>query len=298
MVETPALRDAHHEGFYGAVGPSMEAFYGLILDPAAGLLPLTPILTFSLIGFGLLVACRKHRTDGLIALSIAALTLLAICSMNNWRGGWTIGPRYLATIVPFVAWATLYGLDRLALRFPILTFCIALGTTAVALVASSIPSAYYPHLPPEFSRPLPQLFYILIAHDYAPYTAAGLLNIHGTASMAPLFLVAGLILLLCMKSIFGLRNRIKVLVGSGLIMVFLVWPLSSSGDTEVAISNAVAFITRNWTPQGHDLASKLERKMHDPTRKEQHLARRLKAVYLKEGRKQEARRIVTRNRAL
>ena len=93
-----------------------------------------------------------YRERGaVIALLAPALLLVAISCMNNWRGGWTVGPRYLTPILPFLAWRALQGLRRLPAR-PARIF--ALGALAVGLLLSGLPSAWYPHVPPKIPFPL------------------------------------------------------------------------------------------------------------------------------------------------
>lgn len=291
MVENAAFRSAHFEGIYGAVGPSAEALYGLLIDPAAGLFPLTPIVLFGVCGFGLLIRNRSERVDASIALSIIGLTLLAICSMNNWRGGWTIGPRYLAVVVPFIAWASLPCLDQISRRFPRLAFSLALGCTITALIASGLPSVYYPHLPPEFSHPLSQLFALLIAHDFAPYNLGNFVGLTGTQSMWPLCFIAAAALLFCLKTAFGWIEKAKLVIGSVVVAVCLLWPLTTRTPPEPKVRQAVAFITRNWTPQGQDLVTQLQQRLAASRHNETEIRSRLVELLLLEGRDTEAKKI-------
>jgi hypothetical protein len=297
MVETEALRVAHHRGFFGAEGPSWQALYGLLFDPGAGLLPLTPILAFALIGFIPLLVDRRSRFATTFAALIVSVTIAAICSMNNWRGGWTIGPRYLALVVPFLAWAAVEGLQWLASRVPMLAYAIALGSTAVGLLASGLPSAYYPHLPPEITRPLPQLFRVLVAHHYAPFNAGSVINLYGTASMIPLFAVGALALTWCVSSILDRAKALKLCVGSIAVFVVLTFPLVKSPDEDPAVSRAVAFITRRWTPDGHDMASSLITQLNASAGKNSELVARLVEIYREEGRYQEAAAVLRYRRA-
>ncbi len=290
MVENEALRTAHYEGMYGAVGPTWEAFYGLLLAPEAGLLPLTPVLAFALVGFVALLKDREQRLDAAVALAICVLTALAICSMNNWRGGWTIGPRYLAVIVPFLAWAALTGLDLIA-RFRARTaLALALGCTVVAIVASGVPSAYYPHLPPELSRPLPQLFRVLIAHDYAPFNAGAFVDAYGTRSMWPLLVAPALLLYRGLSTLYRPGDRLKVGLASAGVALCLLLPLWHRPQKEPGVAKAVAFITQNWSPEGHDRASELQRKLarspHNSALRQQ-----LVETYEAEGRRQKAQSV-------
>ena len=130
---------------YGASAlPQADALLGLTLSPGYGLLPLTPLFAAALL--------PPFRARGaMIALLAPALLLLAVACMNNWRGGWTVGPRYLTPILPFLAWRALEGLRRLPAR-PARIF--ALAALAAGLVMSGLPSAWYPHVPPEIAFPL------------------------------------------------------------------------------------------------------------------------------------------------
>ena len=197
FVESDAFRAAHEQGLYGAVGVSPAALYGLLLDPGAGLFPLTPLLCFGLPGLWLQLRERAQRAGGITCSALFVLSCLAIAAMNNWRGGWTVGPRYLAVCVPFLAFPALVALDRLARRAPLMAAGLGLGTAAASLVGSGIPSAYYPHLPPELTRPLPQLFSVLIAHDFAPPNLGNWFGVWGTASLLPLFAAGLAALALC-----------------------------------------------------------------------------------------------------
>jgi hypothetical protein len=290
MVENAAFRQAHHQGFYGAVGPHLSTLYGLLLDLGAGLFPLTPVLLLSLPGFLILLRERGRRAEGWCALAVTVLTVLAIASMNNWRGGWTIGPRYLALCVPFLAWVALIGLERFAEHAEPHAIVLGLGALLASLLASGLPSAYYPHLPPELTRPLPQLFAVLIAHDYAPLNAGAWLGLYGTASMLPLLAAALAALGLCLAPVAGLRLRLLLAVFSVVVAACLTAPLWHRPASEPGVPGAVAFITMHWSPEGHDRAARLQSELRSrPTMRDDDL-RHLAELYDSEGRGHEAQR--------
>jgi hypothetical protein len=215
--------------------------------------------------------------------------------MLLWRGGWTIGPRYLALLVPFLGWLALEGLADVARRAPKLAFACALGATATGMLASGLPSAYYPHLPPELTRPLPQLFAVLIAHDYAPPNAGAWFGVHGTASMLPLLLTALAALALCLRSLSGTRLRITTAAAGAAIACLLALPLCVRPLHERGVPDAVAFITRRFSPEGYDSAARLHAQLKQaPARSDEDLER-LARLYEVEGRTQEAR-LVRRGR--
>jgi len=294
MVENPVLRSAHQTGIYGAVGPTWKAFNGLLFDLAAGLFPLTPILVFALLGFVFLVIKRRQRLEAFSALAICSSTILVICSMNNWRGGWTIGPRYLAAIVPFMAWVALKALEIIASRFARLAVILALGCSGTAFLASGLPSAYYPHIPPELSHPLPQLFFVLISHDFAPLNAGNLFHIYGTKSMIPLLGASIIALFWILVSISGLWNRLVVLLGTVLLTVCLSSPLLiREGDRfeNMKVARVLSFVTNKWNPAGHDQATRLHKQINASKKIDRDLYRRLINTYMEEGRYRKAEEI-------
>lgn len=285
-VETTEFRELHEEGFFGSVGLQGDALYGLLFHPGAGLFPLTPILLFGVVGLAFLIADRRQRLDGAIATAVVLSTVLAIATMVNWRGGWTIGPRYLAVVYPFLAWGALVGLERLGRTRPRLAGALALGATGVGLVSSGIPSAYYPHYPAELDRPLTQIVRVLIAHDFAPFNAANLFGVYGTASMLPLALL-GLVVLVWIVGGAVRRDRAFVAIG-GVLVAFVVSALLSIDPRPSApdVRRARALITRTWDPSGHDRAAVLERELQNEGDADGY--RRLAALYEAEGREREA----------
>ncbi|MCB9596185.1 MAG: hypothetical protein H6719_25915 [Sandaracinaceae bacterium] len=287
-VEDDFFRGRHEEGFFGAVGVQPEALYGLLVHPGAGLLPLTPILLAAVVGLYLLVRRERTRMDGVTVLGLFLLTLLGIAVMNNWRGGWTIGPRYLALVYPFLGWAALVGLEPAWRRWPRATAAFAVGATAVGLLLSGVPSAYYPHYPIPVDRPVTQIVAVLMAHGYAPYTAANLLGVYAGWSMIPLALLGLATLVWIIEATPERSVRITAAIGGLLVAIGLAYPLTIDprpGHAEIL--EAQAFITRMWTPEGHDDAARLAASLAETPEPEgfERLAELLDA----EGRANEAR---------
>ena len=158
------------------------------------------------------------------------------------------------------------------------------------MLASGLPSAYYPHLPPELTRPLPQLFAVLIAHDYAPPNAGAWLGVYGTPSMLPLLMVAIAALALCVRPVEGWRARgvvaaFALVAAAGTSALLFVPPHDEHG-----VSEAVAFITRHWSPVGHDAAARSTQQLRArPVVRDDDL-QKLAAIYDEEGRTREAAR--------
>ncbi len=298
FVENPAFRANHEQGLFGADGFHPEAL-ALLFDRGFGLFALTPFLVFAALGLPRLLARRGTRADALASLLVVALSIGAILVMRIWRGGWTLGPRYLALTVPFFAWWAMEAFGWLATRARFAAYALALGTCAAGLVASGIPSVYYPHLPEELTRPLPQLFAVLLAHGYAPKAALGCLDVHGGLAMLPLaaLALAGLGLLVHRASARangGLDGRAARALGlslaSAAVAGVALLPTALGPAETPAVVDARAFVTEHWQPAGHDRAAQLEAAFR-ASPADTALAERLALTYDAEGRLREAARV-------
>lgn len=282
-VENDSFRAAHHEGLYGAVGVSGAALYGLLLDPGAGLFPLTPVLCLAPLGAIKLWRSGAQRALLVTALILTVGTVLVIAAMNNWRGGWTIGPRYLAGCVPFLGWLALHGLSSTQEIVRPWLWPMAVAGLITALVMSGTLSAYYPHLPKELTRPVAQLLPPLLEGGYAPRNALGLFDWHGGMTMLPLLLCA---LVVVVRSSAG--SLLVLLPGSALAFV-LIAGLTLPSDDEGRALKAVSFITRRWSPAGYDRASLLRAQLVREKVRTREEVDALVHLYETQGRRREAK---------
>jgi len=119
------------QGFFGIGVPSLRVLATLLLD-SRGLLVISPVLVLGGVGTGLLYR-RGHRAE--------ALTVVAIClcymGYNSGYflpfGGGFAGPRFLATMLPFLA----FPLALAFKRFPGPTVALA-GASATVMITATI----------------------------------------------------------------------------------------------------------------------------------------------------------------
>ncbi len=280
----PEYRAALNRGLFGLDGFSPEAAARLLLDPGFGLLPMTPFLLFAPLGFASLLRRRDARPDAAVALVVCVATWLAVACANNWRGGWTVGPRYLALLVPFLAWASVEGLRVVAARAPSLARALALGTAAASVAVSGTLSAWYPHVPPDIARPLPDLVALLARHHFVPATLANDVGLYGPATLAPLALAA-----VAALAYAGRRHlREPAVVAPALVVTVLALAVPLRSAPSVASTRAVAFVTRVWSPPGHDRPARLLHRIAHEARPSRADLRTLAALYRAEGRDEEA----------
>jgi hypothetical protein len=192
LENTQFVKDIDY-GFMGLRAPRLENLAGSFLAPFNGMFffaPWTALVVPAVVSF---FAVRRQRDPltGASLLVLGLLTLFISCH-SLWRGGWTLGPRY---IVPFVPFAALF----LALEAPsfgasrLWRWLLAAGILASIAVtgASSLVSQGF-HT--SFYNPLTEVVLPLLAKGYSTPTLAHLLGLRGLVAMLPLLLAALLLL--------------------------------------------------------------------------------------------------------
>lgn len=151
-LDIVGLSAVHTQGLNGATTFHWEALRELILSPTFGLLAGMPLVLLCVL---MPPRHRKRwRVPELVALTLCALTAVAIAFVEHWRAGWTVGPRYLVMLLPLLGWCAALSLRRMAHLAPWLGQGLTLGLVAVGLVRSGWASAHYPHLPEQVRNPV------------------------------------------------------------------------------------------------------------------------------------------------
>jgi hypothetical protein len=103
--------------------------------------------------------------------------------MSNWRAGWCVGPRYIATVAPFLLLPLVELWPRLPRRW---STAVIAGLTVPSVLLNVVSGALYPHYPEAFDNPVFDLAFPLLGAGYTPYGLGWLLGLRGLAAMAPL----------------------------------------------------------------------------------------------------------------
>ena len=180
FLENRAYVEVHRSGFFGVNLPKADAFFGSLFSPGTGLFFYSPVLII-----GLLVLClycvRKQpdarlphqRALALIGLIGFIAEVLFISGHTGWRGGWTLGPRYIIGVVPILAVWTVEGL-----AFPKIRFGLGLAA-GLSIVLTGFASALYPHLSDVYSNPLASFVFPSYANGEFSYGLAHALGLQG-----------------------------------------------------------------------------------------------------------------------
>lgn len=246
-IENPDfLRTGHSAGFHGLALPKLSAIGSSLFAPDYGLFVFSPILALGAVCASIVIM-RGARREGILFLAIAAVMLIFLGGMSNWRAGWCVGPRYIATVAPFLI-AGIAHAWRVVRARSVLTVAAA-GLLIVSVVLNSVSAAVYPHYPTEFDNPVFDLAFPLLGGGFVPYSL-GLLQFPGIWSLAPLAL---LLLLALSLSVGGEDPRPARWASHAAIAVAIaalcLVPLSRYGrGPNPAEARAAAFVRSTWDP--------------------------------------------------
>lgn len=206
----------HQQGFLGMTALRWDAFVGSTIAPDNGLLVFCPMLVLALPGW-VLMARRRQWAHLAITASVAVIYLLFISSINFWRGGWQMGPRYITAMLPFVLVPVAVALDAMARRWPLRAVGVAL--VAVGVVVYAVSCAVFPHFPEVFGNPLYEVTFRLLGDGLVAYSPGWAAGLRGVPGMLPYFTVlVAVIVAVALPRRAAWRSAIVGLAGAALIV--------------------------------------------------------------------------------
>ena len=177
----------HQRGFLGITRLRGEAFWGSLVRPDNGLLALSPWWLLAIPG-GALLWRRGERAAAAIAAAVAAIYLLFISSINFWRGGWEIGPRYITAMLPFLLPPIAAQLQ--AWRGRPVRFGLAAGLAGAGVGVYVLSSATFPYWPDSVGHPLYDITFRLLGENLSAPNLGGWLGAGGLVGLLPYLAVA------------------------------------------------------------------------------------------------------------
>lgn len=183
--------DLHSTGFMSLTYPHPSGLWGITFGSFRGLFFVSPVLLLAVAGFWLWWRSRRHRAEWLVCLWATVGFFLFNSSSIMWQGGFSVGPRYLVPMLPFM----ITGLGALAVSgwgksvwVRGLTAGLALVSAAVVW-AETIGGQQFPDwtLNPLFNYSWPHLAAGNIARNLGMA-----LNLSGWGSLIPLAVGVGI----------------------------------------------------------------------------------------------------------
>jgi hypothetical protein len=253
-LENPQFIEDIAPGFMGLREPRLLNLQDAFVAPYEGLFFFAPWMAL-MVGALILYPALSYRfdTSKLRKLfwchsgAVLALTLFIVCH-SLWRGGWTLGPRYIVPIVPFGAMLVLHGFHRVSLRFPSITrFVFTVGVLAAVFItaASSLVSQGFDLM---FYNPLQEVVLPMLSDGYITINLGNLVGLTGLSSIIPMIILMLPVILLLIWRIAENGAVEKRIFVSCLVVLCLVGGIRSlTLITEPVNANRVKaiFWTRN-----------------------------------------------------
>ena len=122
----------------------------------------SPVLALGVAGVVALFAARaaRMRREAWLVTAVCVLMFLFLAGMSNWRAGWCVGPRYIATVAPFLILPLLKLWPRVGGTW--WATAIATGLLIPSVLLNVVSGALYPHYPEAFDNPVFDLAFPLI----------------------------------------------------------------------------------------------------------------------------------------
>ncbi len=129
-------------------GPQFGRLISLLFSPFRGLFFSSPILLLAVVG--LIGLWKSRRAELMVIASVIVFFVLFNISFGGWYGGWSVVPRYLGPMVPFLA----LGLAPVLNRFPLQTALVAICSCLLFLLITVVDPQSPIGTNREFSLPI------------------------------------------------------------------------------------------------------------------------------------------------
>jgi hypothetical protein len=243
FLNDAAYMSWHQGGFLGIRVPDARAFALSLFSPLRGLFALSPFLAVSFFGLGRVRAKERAAFVMLVVLLVANAYFTSSFTYDSW--GWTVGPRHLTPLVPFLMLPVALVLQRLVSAPTTRGRSVALGLCASSVLATGL-VAFVNYVPDDVSTSLWVLAVPLLQDGFWPvsWLAAWVPN---PASGA--LLVALLVAVTAWLIAKALEWKASPLVLAA-VLVAHVGALRLATRHDAADRNARAFLEQVWVAPG------------------------------------------------
>lgn len=195
FLANPAFAAEAEQGLFGIVGPTEKTVWGVLLSPDKGLIYFSPVLAPALLAVVASALTSRWSKEAVLSFAVVLWMLLYNTSLVNWTGGWTVGPRYVTVIVPFLVFALALWLRELKPPRRHVLLAVVGGLALPSIVVTTATSTMFPHLQPDYENPVFECIWPLWRDGITPHSLGRwLAGLEGHANQAPFVVVVGLLL--------------------------------------------------------------------------------------------------------
>lgn len=236
----PEFRAIHGTGFLGLSAPSAKSFYQSFLAPDNGLFVLSPWLLLGIAGWIVAWRARRNRPEVAVAAGIGGIAVLFLTCLLFARGGWQLGPRYIAVAVPFFAAPAAAAIAALPERWLAAAVGLVLGGAMLHVAGGLMFPTWHDHL----ANPVIELAWPLLRDGYAPYCLALGLGVPMRFAMAPP-LLAGAGAVLGAARLRWRGTLVALLVAALFLAHFALYPRTRGQEAE----RIYGWVRSIWEPR-------------------------------------------------
>lgn len=243
-VDDPLFRLYHSQGvLFGFGRPHAQVLVDAFFTAEYGLFVFSPFLAVGL-GAAVVGAVKDARADFLLVSIVVVAMALFLSGMSNWRAGWcAAGPRYIASVAPFLAWALAMSWQRFWQHHPWPAAALA-GLVGASVFSCAIAGAHFPHYPLQFDNPIFQASLPLLREGFVPYSLGTAIGLRGLASLLPwVFLVVGAVLFALPRS-----GSLRIAGALGVAALFVTMTAALGRAPEIEREQALTFMRAIWEP--------------------------------------------------
>ncbi|HEY4244096.1 MAG TPA: hypothetical protein VGM88_29990 [Kofleriaceae bacterium] len=220
----------HQQGFLGITALRGEAFVGSLLRPDNGLFALSPWWLLAFPGFALLWR-RGERGVAAVGASVLVIYVLFVSSINFWRGGWQVGPRYIVAMLPFLLPPIAAQLQ--AWRTKPYAFGAACGLVVAGAAIYVGSAATFPYWPDSVVNPVAHLMFPMIAEGRAAPNVLSALGAPDALALAVYFAGAAALLGFVIARAGGRRALlVAAALGAVVVAAFCLYARGSAAADE------------------------------------------------------------------
>jgi hypothetical protein len=221
----------HQHGFLGITKLRWEAFWRSMAGPDTGLLVFAPWLALSVPGLWMIWR-RGQRGDAVALGGAAILYLLFLSSINFWRGGWQVGPRYITAMLPLLLPAVAVTLEAWAARR---SAWVAVAACVVGVTLYAATCAQFPYFPERFANPMHDVTLRLWADAMAAPNPLALLGVPAPWSLLPYVVAIGGVVAMVARPLLRSWAQVALAVAmAGASVTALRWAAPSNPANEAA----------------------------------------------------------------
>lgn len=168
FLENPGYRDVVAGSFFGIGGPDPSVLGVVLFSPELGLFFFSPFLLVGLVWTIRAVLQSDERPYALAVLVAVALLLLFIAGFRGWRGGWSVGPRYISEMAGLLIVPTALAFDAACARQPVVARAAFAALVAAGLLHAGVAGMFFPHLSDVFRNPVYEMMLPVVALGASP----------------------------------------------------------------------------------------------------------------------------------